>query len=57
MDDTINKRMYPTLTISPEVYSLSKLYKMNDPLRPMISSRGSDSYGAAKGLDRILQIL
>ena len=49
--------MYLTGACSPKLYRLPKIHKKNNPLRPIVSSRGSVSYGIAKELARILNPL
>ena len=56
-NDTIYRRLYPTGARSPQFYGLPKMYKEGMPLRPIISSRGSVTYEAAKELARILNPL
>ena len=50
------------LTISygmqfPKVLQAAKIHKLDTPLRPIVSSRGSVTYGVAKVLTRILKSL
>ena len=56
LEDHIYK-MYPTGASSPKLYGLPKIHKKNIPLRPIVSSQGSVSYGVAKELARILKPL
>ena len=50
--------MYPTGASSPKLYGLPKIHKKNNnPLMPIVSSRGSVTYGIAKELARILKLL
>ena len=49
--------MYPTGASVPKLYGLPKIHKKNIPLRPIVSSQGSVSYGVAKELARILKPL
>ena len=49
--------MYPTGTGSPKFYGLPKIHKPGVPLRSIVSSRGTVSYGTAKDLARILKHL
>ena len=42
---------------SPKLYGLPKIHKKNNPLRPIVSSRGSVTYGVAKEVPRILKPL
>jgi hypothetical protein len=46
--------MYPTAAETPKFYGLPKVHKANHPLRPIVSSVGSVTYGAAKYLAKIL---
>ena len=45
------------LASSPKCYGLPKIHKKNIPLRPIISSIGSVSYGVAKELAKIIKPL
>ena len=56
-EDHTYKNMYPTGVSSPKLYGLPKIHKKNIPLRPIVSSQGSVSYGVAKELARILKPL
>ena len=49
--------MYPTGASSPKLYELPKIHKKNNPLRYIVSSRGSVTYGVANELARILKPL
>ena len=49
--------MYPTDCISPKFYGLPKINKPDTPLRPIVSSCGSITYGVAKELPKILKSL
>ena len=42
---------------SPKFYGLHKIHKTGTPLRPIVSSRGSVTYGVAKVLSKILKPL
>ena len=42
------KAMYPTGCVPPKVYGLPKIQKPDTPLRPILSSCGSVTYGVAK---------
>ena len=53
IDDTQYKKMYPTGAVPPKCYGLPKIHKRGNPLRPIVSSRGSISYEVAKELARI----
>ena len=57
LEDTIYKKMYPTGASSPKLYGLPKIHKKNNPLRPIMSSRSTVTYGMAKELARILKPL
>ena len=51
------KAMYPTGCVSPKFYGLPKIHKLDTPLRPIVSSCGSVTYGVAKELAKILKPL
>ena len=51
------KRMYPTGAGSPKFYGLPKIHKAGVPQRPIVSSRGTVTYGTAKEFARILKPL
>ena len=55
--ENIYKSMYPMGCTSPKFYGLPIIHKTNIPLRPIVSSRGSVTYGVAKVLAKILQSL
>ena len=57
MDDIIYRRMYPTGVVIPKFCGLPKVHKENTPLRPIVSSIGSVSYGASKEIARIIKPL
>ena len=57
MQDNIYKKMYPTGVSPPKFYGLPKIHKKNIPLRPIVSSIGSMSYGVAKELAGIIKPL
>ena len=57
LEGSIYKLMYPTGCISPKFYGLPMIHKTNMPLRPIVSSRGSGTYGVAKVLSKILKPL
>ena len=57
MQDNIYKKMYPTGASPAKFYGLPKIHKKNIPLRPIVSSRGSVSYGVAKELSKIIKPL
>ena len=49
--------MYPTGCVPPKFYGLPKIHKTCTPVRPIVSSRGSVTYGVAKVLSKILKPL
>ena len=49
--------MYPKGCVSPKFYGLPKLHKPDKPLRHIVSSCGSVTYGVAKELAKILKPL
>ena len=49
--------MYSTGYVPPKVYSLPKIHKPDTPLRPIVSSCGSVTYGVAKELAKTLKPL
>ena len=51
------KSMYPTGCVPPKFYGLPKIHKPDTPLRPIVSSCGSVTYGVAKELAKILKLL
>ena len=51
------KSMYPTGCVPPKFYGLPKIHKPDTPLRPIVSSCGSVTYGVAKELAKILKSL
>ena len=57
LEDHTYKKMYPTGASSPKLYGLPKIQKKYIPLRPIVSSQGSVTYGVAKELARILKPL
>ena len=57
LEEYTYKKMYPTGASSPKLYGLPKIHKKEIPLRPIVSSQGSVSYGVAKELARILKPL
>ena len=50
LDEGTYKIMYSPGSLPPKFYGLPKTYKTGNPLRPIISSRGSVTYGVAKVL-------
>ena len=57
INDIIYRKLHPTGVESPIFYGLPKVHKEGIPLRPIISTRGSVTYEAAKELARILKPL
>ena len=57
MDDNTYKWIYPTGASAPKFFGLPKIHKKEAPLRPIVSSIGSVTYGVAKELSRILKPL
>ena len=51
------KQLYPISAVSPKFYGLPKIHKTGTPLRPIVSSRGSITYGVAKELSHIIKPL
>ena len=56
MEDTTHRKMYPTGASSLKLCGQPKIHK-NTPLRSIVSSRGSVTYGVSKELARILKPL
>ena len=57
LDEGTYKAMYPTGCIPPKFYGLPKIHKTGNPLRPIVSSRGSVTYGVTKVLSKVLKPL
>ena len=57
MQENTYTKMYPTGASSPKFYGLPKIHEKNMPLRPIVSSIGSVTYGVAKELARIIKPL
>ena len=51
------KQLYLTSAVPPKFYGLPKIHKTGTPLRPIVSSRGSITYGVAKELSHIIKPL
>ena len=47
------RAMYPTGCVPPKFYGLPKIHKTGNPLRPIVSSRGSVTYGEAKIISKV----
>ena len=57
LSNTKYRQLYPTSVIPPKFYGLPKIHKAGTPLRPIVSSRGSITYGVAKELAHIIKPL
>ena len=57
MDDVMYRTMYPTSCTAPKFYGLLKIHETSTPLRPIVSNRGSVTYGVAKVIAKILKPL
>ena len=57
MQENTYRKMYPPGACPPKFYGLPKIHKKNIPLRPIVCSIGSVSYGVAKELGRIIKPL
>ena len=57
LDNNIYRAMYPMGYGAPKFYGLPKIHKQDTPLRPILSSCGSVTYGVAKELSKILKPL
>ena len=57
LDSNTYKPMYPTGCVPTKFYGLPKIHKPDTPLRPIVSSCGSVTYGVAKELSKILKPL
>ena len=57
LDSNTYKSMNPTGCVTPKFYGLPKIHKPDTPLRPIVSSCGSVTYGVAKELAKILKPL
>ncbi len=53
----IYRKIYPTSTELPKFYGLPKIHKPSVPLRPIVASRGSITYGVARYIADILSPL
>ena len=51
------KSMYPTGCVPPKFYGFPQIHKPDTPLRPIVSSCRSITYGVAKELTKILKLL
>ena len=57
LDEGTYKTMYPTGCVLPKFYGLPKIHKTGNPLRPIVSSRGSVTYGVTKVLSKVIKPL
>ena len=57
MDEGTYKAMYPTGCVPPKFYGLPQIHKTGNPLRPIVSSRGSVTHGVANVLSKVLKSL
>ena len=57
LDSNTYKSMYPTGCVPPKFYGLPKIHKPDTPLRAIVSSYGSVTYGVAKEPAKILKPL
>ena len=57
LDEGTYKAMYPTVCVLPKFYGLPKIHKTGNPLRPIVSSKGSVTYGVSKVLSKVLTLL
>ena len=51
------RKLYPTSSVAQKFYGLLKIHKVGTALRPIVSSRGSITYGMAKELANIIHPL
>ena len=51
------RSMYPAGCTAPKFYGLPKIHKTGTPLRSVVSSRGSVTYGLAKVIAKVLKPL
>ena len=57
LDEGTYRAIYPTGCVPPNFYGLPKIHKTGNPLRPIVSSRGSVTYGVAKVNSKVLKPL
>ena len=57
MGEGMYKTMYPTGCTAQKCYGLTKIHKTGTPLRSIVSSRGSVTYGVAKVIAKVLKPL
>ena len=54
IDQALYYKLYPTTETPPKFYGLPKIHKKDNPLRPIVSSRGSITYDTAKYLATVI---
>ena len=57
LKDSTDHKMYPTSAVPSKLYGLPEIHKVGTPLRPILSSRNSITYGVAKKLAGIIHHL
>ena len=57
MGECMYSAMYPTSCTAPRFYGLPKIHITATSIRPIVSSRGSVSYGVAKVMNKVLKPL
>ena len=57
LDEGMYKTIYPTGCVLHKFYGLPKIHKTGNPLRPIVSSRSSVTYGVAKVLIKVIKPL
>ena len=57
MDEGLYRTIYPISCAAPMFYGLPKIHKTGTSLRPIVSSRGSVTYGVAKVIAKVLKPL
>ena len=57
LNEGMYRAMYPTGCVPPKFYGLPKINKTGNPLRPIVSSRGSVTYGVAKVISKVFKPL
>ena len=57
LDECIHRAMYPTSCVLLKFYGLPKIHKTGNPLRPIVSIRGSVIYKVAKVLSKVFKPL
>ena len=54
LSDSSYRKVYPSSVVPPKFYALPKIHKVDTSIRPIVSSRGSITYGVAKELANII---